>query len=276
MPDSNSLKDVSQHFAFGRNWASYATMIDESRIRSAEEGLTRLLGKAELEGRTFLDIGCGSGIHSLAAIRLGVRRVLATDIDSDSVATTRATLEAHAPPGSWECRAISVFDLDPADVGTFDVVYSWGVLHHTGAMYEAVARAMRLVAPDGVLCIALYGKTRYCGFWKIEKRLYSRSPAAVQRLVRRAYGFAQRLSVRRHGRDFDQVVATYKQRRGMDWEHDVHDWLGGYPYESISRDEAHAMFERSGFSLVREFVQPYGMLGSGCDEYVARRRSPAR
>src|SRR5262245_43707281 len=137
MGNSSSLKDVSEHFAFGENWASYASLIDEDRVASAEQGLVRLLGAGGLAGKSFLDIGCGSGIHSLAALRLGAKSILATDLDPMSVATTQRTLSSHAAGAAWACREVSVFSLDPAREGTFDIVYSWGVLHHTGAMYDA-------------------------------------------------------------------------------------------------------------------------------------------
>lgn len=273
MGKSELFKDVSRHFAFGQNWASYATMIDESRIKSAQEGLVRLLGEGTLAGKSLLDIGCGSGIHALAALRLGVTRLLATDIDKDSVATTTATLTGHAPHSGWECREISVFELDPAQAGTFDVVYSWGVLHHTGAMYEAITRAAALVAPGGILCIGLYGKTPLCGFWKVEKRIYAGCPPLIQRMLRKVFFVLKRWSMERHGLDYDAHIANYAEQRGMDFEHDVHDWMGGFSYESISRDKTHAFFARRGFTLVRESVTNYGFgwLGTGCDEYVFQR-----
>jgi SAM-dependent methyltransferase len=270
MGEPTTLKDVSEHFAFGENWASYAKLIDEDRVRSAEEAMARLLGDG-VRGRTFLDIGCGSGLHALAAIRLGAKRVFATDLDPNSVATTKRTLTERAPGANWECREVSVFSLDPATHGQFDVVYSWGVLHHTGAMYEAIAKAAAMVAPGGTLCIALYGKTRWCEMWKVEKRFYAKAPRFVQFLMRKMFNVAKRLSYALAGKSYSELLATYKNNRGMNYEHDVHDWMGGFPYESISPAEAHEFLGRHGFTLVREFVTPYGMLGSGCDEFVFRK-----
>ena len=81
VPDPASLREAGSHFAFGQNWASYADLIDEERVAEAERGLVRLLGPDGVKGRTFLDIGCGSGLQAAAAIRLGAARVLALDID---------------------------------------------------------------------------------------------------------------------------------------------------------------------------------------------------
>jgi predicted RNA methylase len=266
---NQSLLELESHFSFGENWAHYAEKIDESRIEEAERSLIRLVGREAIEGHTFLDIGCGSGLFSLAAVRLGCKRLLAVDLDPNSVLTTRKTLERYAPAGAkWDCQQISVFDLDPSKVGTFDVVYSWGVLHHTGAMYKAISKASTVVTPQGMMALALYGKTPFCGLWKIEKRIYSRSPKWVQRAIESVYHIlvAARLALK--GESLKKRRETYFQQRGMDMYYDTRDWLGGYPYESISPSEAMTTMHELGFEPIRSFVSPcIGLLGAGCDEY---------
>ena len=88
---SQNLLELERHFSFGENWAEYAQKIDEKRIEEAEKSIVRLVGKEAIEGRTFLDIGCGSGLFSLAAMRLGARQHLAVDLDPQSVETTGMT-----------------------------------------------------------------------------------------------------------------------------------------------------------------------------------------
>jgi 2-polyprenyl-6-hydroxyphenyl methylase/3-demethylubiquinone-9 3-methyltransferase len=266
-----SLKDISTHFAFGQNWASYAGLIDEARIAEAERGLVRLLGIGGLAGKSFLDIGCGSGLHAVAAARLGAARILAIDLDPLAVETARAVIGRHVPQATCEVRRLSVLDLAPDQV--FDVVYSWGVLHHTGAMHEALQRAGEVVAPGGLLAFALYRRTRMCGFWRHEKRWYASASPRAQRTARAVYVTLMRLAYFLRGRDFHAYAATYVSQRGMDFAHDVHDWMGGYPYESISAGEVEALMRRGNFSHVRSFTRPLsiGLFGSGCDEYVYRR-----
>jgi len=260
---------LETHFSFGENWSQYAEKINESRIEEAEKSLQRLVGREAIEGRTFLDIGCGSGLFSLAAMRLGCRQLLAVDLDPKSVETARRVLSAHAPSANWECRNISVFDLDPATLGTFDVVYSWGVLHHTGAMYDAIAKASKMVAPDGMLTLALYSKTPFCGLWRVEKRIYSRSPKWVQKMIEIVYIEVVRLRLALKGESLKKRREEYWKKRGMDMYHDTRDWLGGYPYESISPTEAMNYMKKLGFRPVRPFVEYpcIGLLGTGCDEY---------
>jgi 2-polyprenyl-6-hydroxyphenyl methylase/3-demethylubiquinone-9 3-methyltransferase len=271
------LKDVSTHFAFGENWAQFATSVGQEQIESAIDGLRRLLGPA-LAGRTFLDIGSGSGIHSLAALRLGATKVLATDIDLESVRATEMTLNRFASQCEWTAIQRSVFSLDPESVGRFDVVYAWGVLHHTGSMYEAIERAAAMVAEGGLFCVALYQRTPLCGFWKVEKRFYSRRSPRIQRLLRGVFVLLQNLywrtiNLRHLNTDTRSAPATLE--RGMSLSNDVHDWLGGYPYESIAPSRAHEFVQGLGFRLVSEFIrQPgVGLFGTGCDEYVFRRIS---
>lgn len=274
-PLNDSASELSTHFEFGRNWSSYAGLIDEERVAEAVRGLERLAGAGGLAGKTFLDIGCGSGLHSLAALRLGASRVLAVDLDPHSVATTQQVLGRYAADKQWEAREKSVFALDSSELGHFDVVYAWGSLHHTGAMYDAWRRAAGMVAPGGMLIVALYRKTHLCPLWKVEKYFYSRAPKWVQRAMRACYVTAMRLAFFLVGRDFKKYHADYgRSFRGMDYDHDVHDWMGGYPYESVSPRQADKFRAELGFEPVRTFVlnrTPVGIFGSGNDEYVWQR-----
>ncbi|MEJ2061218.1 MAG: class I SAM-dependent methyltransferase [Gammaproteobacteria bacterium] len=274
---SEDLTKQESHFAFGENWAAYSEKIGETEINEAVAGLSRLLGGERLDGKRFLDIGCGSGLHSLAALKLGAAEVVAVDIDPASVATTRAVLEHRFPSGNYTVEQHSVFELDPASQGTFDVVYSWGVLHHTGDMDRAMRLAASLVADSGIFIFALYRKTWMCGSWKIEKRWYARASSKAQSRARSVYTFFVRLGLLLMGRDFKRFVREYRGKRGMDYYHDVHDWMGGWPYESISPREVDSFMHKLGFSRVRSFVRPgnilgrrHGIFGSGCDEYVYR------
>jgi len=269
---AESRKDIETHFAFGKNWASYAALIGEPQIEEAKIGLLKLIPAEEFKGHSFLDIGCGSGLHALAAARLGVSRIVALDIDPDSVATSTSVLSRHNIKTPWRTEIISIFDIDAAREGPFDIVYSWGVLHHTGDMWGAVSKAASMVAPNGLLAIALYRKTHTDTFWKLEKRLYARAPKIIQDLVRAGYIAAFHLAKLITGRSFRKYVANYRSERGMDFYHDVHDWLGGYPYESALAPEVDDKLTGLGFKAERVFARPIsiGIFCSGCDEYVYR------
>lgn len=268
-----NLLSVDSHFRFGKNWASYAELITEAQISEAAAALERL-GATSFEGRRILDLGCGSGLHALAALRLGAREVVAIDIDPDSVVTTRALLEGRAPDGPWSVGEASIFNFDPAVVGQFDVVYSWGVLHHTGDMSRALACAAALVAPGGKFCFALYRRTLMCGLWKFEKRWYTRASARAQLRALTIYVMMFRFGLTLSGRNFEQYVEGYKRHRGMDFYHDVHDWVGGWPYESTTVAAVDKMMRKVGLSKICAIGPTgigFGIAGTGCNEYVYQR-----
>jgi 2-polyprenyl-6-hydroxyphenyl methylase/3-demethylubiquinone-9 3-methyltransferase len=139
-------------------------------------------------------------------------------------------------------------------------------------MWEAIIKAASMVAPNGLLVIALYRKTHMDQFWKLEKRLYAHSPQIVQSVVRAVYIAAFRLGKFATGGNFHEYVANYRSSRGMDFYHDVHDWLGGYPYETTLAPEVASKLAGLGFKAERVFARPIssGIFGSGCEEYVYR------
>jgi 2-polyprenyl-6-hydroxyphenyl methylase/3-demethylubiquinone-9 3-methyltransferase len=273
----DNLLDQQSHFAFGENWLDYARKIDEEKISRAMDDLRRLSGRQRLDGMSFLDIGCGSGLSALAAMRLGASRVAGIDIDPDSVKAAREVFARFAPALPADFQVCSVFEMSATALGTFDIVYSWGVLHHTGDMVRAIETAAALVRPGGEFYLALYRKTPFCGMWRFIKRWYSKAPPASQQRARKVYVLLRKITFKAQGRDFDAYVRDYGCR-GMDYYNDVHDWLGGYPYQSVTPDECRALLARLGFAVDREFVRSSrhlltGIFGSGCDQYAFHRES---
>lgn len=271
------LTSASTHFAFGKNWSSYSEKITQTEIDEAVRGLSRLLNNESLAGKRILDIGSGSGLHSLAALHLGASEVIAIDVDRDSVETTTSILDRYASMPNWRTETRSVFDLSTNDLGMFDVVYSWGVLHHTGDMRRAIQIAAKMCSPGGLFVFALYQRVWLDWFWKIEKRWYASASPVAQRRARRLHiaGFRRALAL--NGQDPQVFIDTYRSNRGMDFYHDVHDWLGGWPYESILPHEVEELMRQLHFSRMREFTyagrwfgRGLGLFSTGCDEYVYR------
>jgi 2-polyprenyl-6-hydroxyphenyl methylase/3-demethylubiquinone-9 3-methyltransferase len=261
-------------FAFGRNWQRFLTVLNDERIQLAEESLRTMLGTQSLSGRTFIDVGSGSGLFSLAAMRLGAIRVHSFDYDSDSVACTQELKRRYFPEASsWTVEQGSV--LDQAYLGqldTWDVVYSWGVLHHTGHMHDALANVATLVAESGQLFIAIYNdqglKSRV--WWWI-KKMYNKNSiykVAIVCVFVPYYvvgGFV--IDIMRGTNPINRFRAY---TRGMSHVYDWFDWLGGYPFEVASRGEITSFYNLLGFSL-NNVISCESKLG--CNEFVFSRCS---
>ncbi len=270
MTEKSLKSDLKTHFDFGENWSAYATTITEADILEAEKGLLRLLSLDQIQNAKFLDIGCGSGLHSLAAIRLGAASVSAFDFDPLSVATTEQTLNRYAPDGNFTCQVNSILADHNASAGAYDIVYSWGVLHHTGSMWEAIENATKMVAPGGKLVIAIYLKTRFCWFWKREKRLFTTLPNWLRLPIVWSYAGLCILRILARKENPYTHIAHYNKDRGMNWYRDRVDWLGGYPYESASAEEIIAFLQARDGRLDKSLATTpgLGVFGSGCAEYV--------
>jgi 2-polyprenyl-6-hydroxyphenyl methylase/3-demethylubiquinone-9 3-methyltransferase len=257
-------------FEFGKNWSRYFATINDAAIASAVESLKDKLATSDLSGRTFIDIGCGSGLFSLAALRLGAD-VVSFDYDLDSVRTAMRLRDLHASAESaWRIDQGSVLDRSYLEtLGRFDVVYSWGVLHHTGEMWIAIENATAMVRPGGTVFIAIYNdQGRYSRWWLRIKELYNWLPRLLRLLVLVPCFIRLRgpmlLRDLVHGHPL-RTWRSYGRTRGMSPWYDVVDWVGGLPFEVAKPDEIFDFFRRRGFVLSRLKTCAGGR---GCNEYV--------
>jgi len=254
---ADSTPKSAARFAFGRNWRAFLSVLDEDRIAQAQKSLREMLQVDTLRGKAFLDVGSGSGLFSLAAARLGAARVHSFDYDPESVACTEELKRRYAPDfAGWTIERGSTLDESyVAALGAYDVVYSWGVLHHTGEL----ARALRIicipVASQGKLFIALYDDRGWTSrAWIPVKRLYvSGWPGAalVAAVFVPLFVLKGLLSDLGRGRNPVTRYREYRKLRGMSIVHDWLDWLGGYPFEVAAPDWVIDFCARRGFRLAK-------------------------
>ena len=274
LPMNIRQSEREARFGFGKNWQAFLTEVDEDRIRRAKDSLTTFTGFEDFKGKSFLDVGCGSGLFSYAAFLLGAERILSFDFDADSVEATKLLWERAGRPPHWEVTRGSVLDEEYlSQLGTFDVVYSWGVLHHTGAMWEAIRNAAHRVAPGGLLYIALYNRVdgrRGSRFWLGVKRRYTDGSVLTKRLIEWIYFCVYHLALPllRFQNPFT-IMRDYRENRGMDYWRDVIDWVGGYPYEYATVQEVFAFMKKE-FPLYQlENVATTNSLGNNEFLFVA-------
>jgi SAM-dependent methyltransferase len=268
---------TGSRFEFGKNWRRFLSVLDDSRIAEAERSLEQMLGEEAVAGRSFIDVGSGSGLFSLAAMRLGARRVHSLDFDPASVACTAELKRRYFPAAvRWTIERADVLDERHLEaLGEWEVVYAWGVLHHTGDMWRAMANVGSLVAPRGLLFISLYNdqglKSRV---WRTIKRTYNRLPPLMRpAFVVAVMGPREAVAagvevVRLRPMAYLQGWKEYKRSRGMSRWHDLVDWVGGYPFEVARPDDVFRFYRDRGFRLVELVTRT-----SGCNEYVLSRAS---
>ena len=263
---------MSKRFEFGRNWELYSQNLESDQLRTAKNSLIELFGEQGLAGKSFLDIGCGSGIFSLAALDLGASQVLSFDFDVVCVETTIRNIESFYLLSNQQSKTLQGDILSSNfldNLGQFDVVYSWGVLHHTGEMWSAIENAMSLVKPGGYFMIAIYNDQGIKStIWKAIKWLYVSVPSSVRHVI--LIPCFIRLWLPTFLRDLINLQPyktwkNYSKRRGMSPWTDVVDWVGGYPFEVATPNQLCSFVEKQDFELVKSKLVGNGL---GCNEFL--------
>lgn len=260
------------HFSFGKNWQNFLKTLDDDQIKKAEESLADFLGGAKnIKSKTFVDIGCGSGLFSLAAIRLGALNVVSVDIDDFSINCVHYLKEKEGNPSNWKIIKGSVLNKDfIKSLGQFDIVYSWGVLHHTGNMYEAIKNVAGLLKSDGVFYLAIYNDNKKrciegtSKFWHKAKRLYNSSGLFIKKTLLYLYMSYFIFGLIFSWKNPIKYIRKYRSARGMSWYYDILDWMGGYPYEYASVGRIILFFKKIGF-LCKKYVPARSI---GCNEFL--------
>ncbi len=251
-------------FAFGRNWQSYSQVaLTPERAEQARDAFHKLVKGIDLSNKRFVDIGFGQGLSLLAAMEAGAR-VLGIDIDDDNLEALRRTMRATGHMQSPDVRIVSILDSAFVDANrqSFDIVHSWGVLHHTGNMKQAIENACALVAADGYFVCSIYNRHWSSSLWKVIKWSYNKLPFIQGLAVRLLYPVIYVAKWLATGQN------PKNKERGMDFFHDVVDWVGGYPYEYASVDEIKVLVGSLGFSCLQVWR---AQAPTGCNEFVFRK-----
>lgn len=268
---------------FGENWLDYVKGIDQKSVSETRNSLLRYLPEKDWKGKHFIDIGCGSGMFSLGALSLGVARVTSVDIDEKSIEATNLIKNKFGKKfeKKWDVINGSILDdvLAKKLMGSGDIVYAWGSLHHTGNMKKAINNAASMVRPGGHFILAIYNRAATSDQWHRIKERYSKLPNIAKPLIELPYATAATLGYMVKRRTLD-----IRKDRGMDVFHDAIDWMRGYPYEFAGAEEMTFLMERAGFKLMKtptllphekeqtkDFFKVLRAKNVGCNEFVFKR-----
>ena len=251
-------------FNFGKNWHNYSRNVSKKELGIIQQSLLELFNDRQIKEKSFLDIGCGSGLFSIAAKQLGAVRVAGLDVLKDSIKTSKKNLLRFLPNQAIDFYLMSILNNEQIKkLGKFDNVYAWGSLHHTGDMYKAIDNTCNTVQPGGYLILALYNKNFTAKFWWFVKWLYNHSPWVCKKILEIWYlGLVVPLKILILGK------VIFQKKRGMKLYYDAIDWLGGFPYEYASVDEIKNFIEPKGFILER-LIKPIGI--SGCNQFIFKK-----
>ncbi|MFA6184002.1 MAG: class I SAM-dependent methyltransferase [Parcubacteria group bacterium] len=264
-----------KHFSFGKNWQNFLKTLTDEKIQEAKKSLVEFLGgEDKIKDKTFVDIGSGSGLFSLAAYLLGAKEVVSVDVDDFSIACAKYLKEKNGNPENWKITKGSALDENfIKTLGQFDIVYSWGVLHHTGEMYRAFENVIQLMKTEGVFYLAIYNKNTKCilegtsKLWVNLKRFYNSSNVAIKKIMECVYVTYFVIGLVANLKNPFSYIKNYSTLRGMNFFTDIKDWLGGYPYEYASVKEIIVYFKK--YNMICEKYT--GVRSIGCNEFLLKK-----
>ena len=262
-------------YEFGKNWQSFnKSSFSEERLNIAVESILSFVHLDTLNGKTFLDIGSGSGLQSLAAYKAGAKKIFSFDYDINSVEATRSLWRLAGEPKNWTiCQGSVLDDKFIQSLGEFDIVYSWGVLHHTGKIWDALNNSRIPLKKDGVLYVSLYSKEAYQNpppeYWLKVKQNYNKAGYYNKKLIEVKYIYNSLMKSKiRNIYQLIKMAFQYKINRGMSLWTDVKDWLGGWPMEFTSAQEV-LLKTQGELNLCLINLK----MGSGCTEYLFKNKN---
>jgi len=264
----NKTIEENMRFEFGKNWQSFSKIaLDKQKINQARNDFQELFSGIDLKDKSFIDIGFGQGLTLIFAREAG-SNALGIDIDRDNIYALREILKHFPGQNEPKTRIVSILDKKFIDSqnsqNCYHIVHSWGVLHHTGSMYEAITNASNLVSEGGYFVISIYNKHWSSPVWRMIKWFYNKSPVPMRKLLIGIFYVVIYIA---------KLIVTGKnpkiEHRGMEFLHNVIDWIGGYPYEYASTKNITKFVNLLGFETLK--INP-ARVPTGCNEFVFRKK----
>jgi 2-polyprenyl-6-hydroxyphenyl methylase/3-demethylubiquinone-9 3-methyltransferase len=216
-----------------------------------------------VKGKNVLDGGSGSGMVSVGFALLGAN-VTGVDITPQCVENGKRNAERFGVQCRFFCK-----DLTDLDLGNerFDIVYSWGVIHHSEDARKSFSNLAKHLKPGGEMVLAVYLKTYLSGFWNFSRVFYQKAPKWFQSIFRESG------SCFLNGVDFIKKLIFGKSRymlRGTNNKELINDWFG-VPHRTFhSYDEVFQWFRENGLNY--KLVNPATGRFKSTSNFVVRGR----
>ncbi len=119
-----------------------------------EPFIARFANFEQARGKKLLEVGVGAGTDHLRFARVGAI-CTGVDLTPSAIELTRSRLQSEGLNSNLQ---VSDAETLPFDDGTFDIVYSWGVIHHTPNTPKAATEIVRVLRPGGRFCVMIYNR----------------------------------------------------------------------------------------------------------------------
>jgi len=228
-----------------------------------------LMNNENISGKTFLDIGFGQGLSLLNATTLGAKTV-GCDINPKCKEVLELNKQKYPALKDTTIPVVvgSITEKETVERiktynNKFDIVHSWGVLHHTGKMWKSIDICSDLVNNNGELIISIYNKHWSSASWKLIKWFYNISPQFIRWFMIKIFYLIIMIA-----KFLVTMQNPLKKERGMNFYYDIIDWIGGYPYEYATLDEITDYICKKGYVLISK---KKAQVPTGCNEFIFRR-----
>jgi ubiquinone/menaquinone biosynthesis C-methylase UbiE len=135
----------------------------------------------EVQGKSILDAGCGTGIFSIIFANKGADQVTGIDISEGSLHTAQSLKEKFGLKNA-EFEKQDMLAL-PFPDRSFDIVWAWGTVHHTTDPFKAIDELIRVLKPSGSILLAIYKRTRLTFIHEIIRKILVRTPRKTWKVL---------------------------------------------------------------------------------------------
>ena len=218
----------------------------------------------DIEGKSVLDAGCGTGIFSIIFARNGAASVLGIDISEGSLETAKA-LKTKFDLENASFQKQDMLDLPFADE-SFDIVWAWGTVHHTTDPFKAMSELIRVLRAEGSILLAVYTRTRVTFLHEIIRKALVRTPRKTWKALSKILALV-----------LSPVVYFFKKReksrKGEKLEELIMDWYFVPIRHYYYPEEIKVFLEEQGFTI-EKYLPASGRFNSTSNFIYKARKDP--